>query len=179
MAVAKPLYGTTLTHYAALWQELGGAELQRQHREARARGVVEVDGNAVVKNLVAVGRCDFGWTDSDDFYLAVDDQKPVNMVPVRLPSGATVCIPNSVSIIRGAKHRQQAEQLVDFLLSAEVETRLANSRSRQIPLGPVNDEQLPEAVRQLAELAREGVDLNKLRQAHAECLKWLLSEYVE
>jgi iron(III) transport system substrate-binding protein len=179
MAVAKPLYGTTLTHYAALWHELGGEELQRRHRDARARGVVEVDGNAVVKNLVAVGRCHSGWTDSDDFYLAVDDRKPVAMLPVRIPSGATVCIPNSVSIVRGAKHRQQAERLVDFLLSAEVEIRLANSRSRQIPLGPVDDEQLPETVRRLAGIAREGVDLNELRQAHVECLKWLLSEYVE
>ena len=179
MAVAKPLYGTTLTHYAVLWHELGGEELGRWYRDSRARGVVEVDGNAVVKNLVSGGSCDFGWTDSDDFYLAVDDEKPVAMVPVRTPSGATVCVPNSVAIMRGARHRKRAEQLVDFLLSAEVETRLANSRSRQIPLGPVDEQKLPEAVRVLADAARDGVDLNGLREAHAECLNWLLSEYLE
>jgi len=53
-----------------------------------------------------------------------------------------VLIPNSVALIAGAPHPDAGRKLIDYLLSAEVETRLASSRSAQIPLG-----------RDLAELA--------------------------
>ena len=179
IAVAKPLYGTTLTHYSALWHELGAEPLQAWHRTTRDRGLLEVNGNSVVKDLVAAGQCDFGWTDTDDFFLAVDDQKPVEMVPVQLPSGSTICIPNSVAIIRGSTRQKQAQKLADFLLSEEVETRLANSRSRQIPLGPVDENALPKEVRQLTTAASQGIDLTALQNAHAACLEWLQAEYLQ
>lgn len=177
MAIAKPLYGTTRTHYTALWHVLGGDGLAELHADMRSRGAIEVDGNAVVKNLVAAGRCDLGWTDTDDFFLAKDDKFPVEMMPIRIPDGRTISIPNSVAIISGCRHRTAAERLVDFLLSEEVELRLANSRSRQIPLGPVDDSRLPEDVRSLLEPASEAVNLAELGNAQAECLKWLQSEY--
>ena len=179
VALAKPLFGTTLTQYAALWQGSGSEELQRLHRSQRDRGLLEVNGNSVVKDLVASGRCDFGWTDTDDFFLAADDQKPVDMLPVRTPSGRTICIPNSISIIRGTQRLDAAQRLVDYLLSKEVEIRLARSRSRQIPLGPVDPETLPEEVRRLTEWAADSIDLKLLSDAHAECLKWLQSEYLQ
>ncbi|NQV25416.1 MAG: substrate-binding domain-containing protein [Rhodopirellula sp.] len=179
VAMAKPLFGTTLTQYAALWHELGGDALQRQHRSQRKRGLLEVNGNSVVKDLVASGRCDFGWTDTDDFFLAVDDQQPVEMLPVMTPSGKTICIPNSVAIIKGTKRLAAAQRLVDYLLSAAVETRLANSRSRQIPLGPINEDELPDDVQRLRPWAANGGDLKLLGDAHADCLKWLQTEYLQ
>ncbi|HEX6987297.1 MAG TPA: hypothetical protein VF170_18105, partial [Planctomycetaceae bacterium] len=46
-------------------------------------------------------------------------------------------------IVKGTDRREQAERLVDYLLSREVELRLARSESRQVPLGDVGEE-LPE-----------------------------------
>ena len=54
-AVAKPLFGTTLTHYTVLWHEWGPERLKTWHHELRLRGVREVDGNGAVKDLVAQG----------------------------------------------------------------------------------------------------------------------------
>ncbi|MFP6765525.1 MAG: ABC transporter substrate-binding protein, partial [Planctomycetaceae bacterium] len=70
VAIARPLFGTTQAHYALLWHEWGQQKLQRWHRETRARGLLEVNGNSTVKNLVADGKIDCGWTDTDDFFLA-------------------------------------------------------------------------------------------------------------
>ena len=180
MAVAKPLYGTTLTHYSVFWQMWGGARLQAWHREWRGRGVRELNGNGAVKDAVAAGVCDFGYTDTDDFFAAKDSGKPVEMRPVRVSdeSDATICIPNTVAIIRGTKREAAARKLVDFLLSAETELALARSKSRQIPLGPVPADQVPAEVRELAEWAKAGVDLTQLGPARAECLAWLKGEYL-
>jgi len=177
VAVAQPLYGTTLTHYAVLWQQWGADKLQQWHHESRDQGIVEVKGNSVVKNLVAAGKCALGWTDTDDFFLAVDEGKPVDMRPIRTPNGETICIPNSVAIVKNCRHRKHAEKLVDYLLSENVELRLANSRSRQVPLGDVDESKLPEQVRQLRPFVAEGVDLNGVADAHRECLEWLQAEY--
>ena len=156
VAIAKPLYGTTRVHYAVLWKEWGGDSLKAWHTDTRDRGMLEVNGNSTVKNLVADGKIDCGWTDTDDYFLAVDDGKPVTAVPVRTNSGHPICIPNSVAIVKGTKHRKVAERLVDFLLSEETELTMARSSSRQIPLGPVEKQDLPNEVQQLAEWALMG-----------------------
>jgi iron(III) transport system substrate-binding protein len=177
VAVAQPLYGTTLTHYSVLWLQWGADRLQRWHQSIRDRGIVEVKGNAVVKNLVAAGKCALGWTDTDDFFLAVDEGEPVDMRPIRTPNGETICIPNSVAVVKNCRHRKLAERLVDYLLSEEVELRLANSRSRQVPLGDVDESRLPEEVRWLRPFVAEGVELDGIADAHRACLEWLQAEY--
>jgi iron(III) transport system substrate-binding protein len=178
LALAKPLYGTTLTHYAVLWQRWGREPLIAWHRELRQRGAREMNGNGAVKDAVAAGVCAVGFTDTDDFFAAQDARAPVTMRPIRLDDGATICIPNTVAIVRGTPREADARQLVDFLLSAETELALARSKSRQIPLGPVPADQVPAEVRELAEWAKQGVDLTGLGPARAECLDWLKAEYL-
>lgn len=178
IAIAKPLYGTTLTHYAALWKLWGRDKLMAWHRDWRTGGVHECNGNGSVKDAVAEGACYAGYTDTDDFFVAKDEGKPVAMSPVRLEDGKTIAIPNTVSIIRGTKRIDAARQLVDYLLSAETEIALARSKARQIPLGDVPADQLPAEVRELAGWARDGTDLNALGAARTECLAWLKSEYL-
>jgi iron(III) transport system substrate-binding protein len=177
IAIAKPLYGTTLTHYTLLWHRWGAKKLKGWHNDWRGAGVKELNGNAAVKDAVAEGACSAGFSDTDDFFEAKDDGKPVAMTPVRLDDGKTICIPNTVAIIRGAKHLSEARQLVDFLLSEETELALAASKSRQVPLGPVPAERLPAEVRDLAQFAKEGEDLTSLGVSRAECLAWLKSLY--
>jgi iron(III) transport system substrate-binding protein len=48
----------------------------------------------------------------------------------------TLFIPNTVSLIKGSPHPEAARQLLDYLLSAEVETKLDEGASVQIPLNP-------------------------------------------
>jgi iron(III) transport system substrate-binding protein len=175
-AIARPLYGTTLTHYAVLWNLWGADRLRQWHHDTRAAGLRELNGNAAVKDAVAGGACDFGFTDTDDFFEAKDAGKSVAMLPVRLADGAVICIPNTVAIIRGARHPAQARQLVEYLLSPATELALARSRSRQIPLGPVPDEQLPAEVHELRQWAEKSAPLNDLSRARAECLAWLKAE---
>jgi iron(III) transport system substrate-binding protein len=177
VAIAKPLFGTTLTHYTVLWQEWGEEKLKEWHAATRGRGIREVEGNAATKSCVAEGACDFAFTDTDDFFVAKDAGKPVAMLPVRV-EGKTICIPNSVAIIRGTRNRAAAEKLVDFLLSAETELRLAKSAARQVPLGKIAEERIPKEVRPLVAWAADGEDLRPLLPARQAVIRWLKSEYL-
>jgi iron(III) transport system substrate-binding protein len=213
VAIAKPLFGTTLTHYTVLWHAWGPERLQAWHHELRQRGIREVNGNGPVKDVVAGGTCSIGLTDTDDVFVAIDDNLPVQMVPARvglsgsadepvsareaIPSeamqdfltltyfdqgtgpGKTICIPNTAAIIRGTRHRAAAENLIDFLASAETELALARSKSRQVPLGPIDEESLPDDVRPMKAWADDGIDLRPLLPARRECLAWLKSEYLK
>jgi len=190
-AIAKPLYGTTLTHYSLLWQLWGADRLKKWDADVRRRGLRILAGNARVKDAVAEGVCDVGWTDTDDCFEAIDDHKPVTMLPLMVaepigpavktgdkavPRQFAIVIPNTVSLVRGTKHRTDAERFIDFVLSAETELTLAKSKSRQIPLGPVDSNQLTAEVRKLSDYVSQGYDLRKLEGARRECLAWLKTE---
>ena len=55
--------------------------------------------------------------------------------PDREPGGiGTLFIPNVLAITKGAPHREAAEALADYLLSPEVEAKLAEGPGVQIPL---------------------------------------------
>jgi iron(III) transport system substrate-binding protein len=178
LAIAMPMFGTTLSHYAVLWEQMGAESLQQWHRRLVDGGARFVAGNATVKDLVAGGVCAIGMTDTDDYFLAVDADQPVTMQPIRVPTGETICIPNTVAIITGTRKRSEAEQLVDYLTSPESELRMARSKSRQIPLGTkVSGEEIPADVQPLMEWATESVDLKPLADARSACLAWLSAEF--
>jgi iron(III) transport system substrate-binding protein len=179
MVISKPLYGSTRTQYTLLWKLWGRDRLIAWHRDRLARHLRVVDGNATVKDLVVSGVCDLGWSDTDDFFEARDEGKPVAMLPIQLDNGKTICNPNTVSIIRGTQRLAEAQKLVDFLLSEKCELMLANSKSRQIPLGPVDESRVPDDVKQLQHWAAEGISLGGLDAASTNCLAWLKSEYLQ
>ncbi|MBM4030587.1 MAG: ABC transporter substrate-binding protein [Planctomycetes bacterium] len=187
VAIAKPIFGTTLTHYSVLWQHWGPEKLKAWHKDWRQRGVVEARGNAHVKDLVAEGVCDLGLTDTDDFFVAWDASKPVDMLPFTLDGGQTICIPNTVAIIKGTRRLERAQKLVDYLLSARTEEALAMSSARQVPLGysddqwpishpRVNDTQSGQVLG-LAPHVPLAYPLGSLGPARAACLAWLRTEY--
>ncbi len=180
VAIAKPLYGTTLAHYAVLADVWGMERLKTWHKETRERGLLEVNGNATVKNLVAQGACRAGLTDTDDFFVAKDNGSPVAMLPVRVGERRqTICIPNCVAMIRGGQRTSEARQLIDFLLSAETELKLSQSAARQVPLGAIDSGKLSTEVRELAKWAKEGYDLRPLLSARQACVTWLTAEYLQ
>jgi iron(III) transport system substrate-binding protein len=175
VAIAMPLYGTTLTHYSLLANEMGLDQLKEWHASLHQRGIREARGNGSVKDLVADGACDLGFTDTDDVFVALDAEKPVDMRPIRLPSGQTICIPNCVALIRNGPHPDAAIKLIQYLISEEVELQLANSASRQIPLGSVDASRIPADVQRLAEWANDSVSMDGVPEQQTEVLNWLLS----
>lgn len=179
LAVAQPMFGTTLTQYTLMHAQQGGHDVQQYHRSLKEAGVSFVSGNATVKDLVAEGVCAIGMTDTDDVFQAIDAGATVEMQPIRLTGGETICIPNTVGIIRGTDQRAAAEKLIDYLTSPAAELRLARSKSRQIPLGAVPTKDVPEDVQPLVVWARESVRLkdDSLIDARAECLGWLAEEF--
>ena len=93
-------------------------------------------GNAHVARAVASGQLAWGITDTDDAIGQLEQGQPVTIVyPDQQPDGlGTLFIPNSVAIIKGCPHPDAARQLVDFLVSPEVELELASGQSAQIAL---------------------------------------------
>ena len=181
-AIAKPLYGTTLSQFTTMWTMWGPEKTKRWHTDVRAAGVQIANGNAAVRDLVANGTAGAGWTDTDDFFDAKDAGFPVAATPVVLEGGATICIPNTVAIMKDAKRGDLARMLADYLLSARTELALAKSKARQIPLGPLTPQQtanLPEEVRELIPAAAKGVAQKGMLKARNECLEWLKMEYLK
>jgi iron(III) transport system substrate-binding protein len=143
VAMADPRFGSTSFHVAALYALAGNEKMDDFFRRLKANGVRIVDGNSVVRDLVARGEVKVGLTDTDDVNVAIEDGQPVGMIlPDRDGLGVPV-MPNMVSMIANAPHPEEARKLIDYLLSAEVERQLAQSEAVQIPLhtgvpGPKN-----------------------------------------
>lgn len=133
-SVALPFFGTTLTHMAVLHQQWGPDRLRAWLEAVRVNGVAIAPGNGPVRDLVAQGEVAFGLTDTDDAHGAMLDGKPVAVVVPDAGYGP-VLIPNTVALIADCPHPDAGQKLIDYLLSADVEQRLAASRSAQIPLG--------------------------------------------
>jgi iron(III) transport system substrate-binding protein len=143
VAMADPRFGSTSFHVAALYATAGDEKMDDFFRRLKANDVRVVDGNSVVRDLVARGDVKVGLTDTDDVNVAIEDGQPIAMV---LPDGAGLGVPvmpNMVSLIANAPHPDEGRQLIDYLLSADVERQLAQSEAVQIPLhagvqGPKN-----------------------------------------
>jgi len=134
--IAKPLFGTTATHAACLFAYWGEHEAKDFFRKVKANQVSIESGNKQVALKVASGALAFGLTDTDDAIVEKENGKPVAIIyPDQGPDGiGTLFIPNTLAIVRGGPNADNARRLVDYLLSAEVEAKLAAGRSAQIPL---------------------------------------------
>ena len=132
---AKPLFGTTATHAAVLFAELGEEKAKAYFRQLSENARM-LPGNKQVAQAVSSGQIAFGLTDTDDAIVEIEQGRPVVIVYPDQGEGqlGTLFIPNTLAIIRGGPHPEAARKLVDYLLSAEVEQALAEGPSAQIPL---------------------------------------------
>src|SRR5213079_1705694 len=112
-----------------LYAELGDQRADDFFRKLKVNDVHVVAANSVVLDLVARGEVKVGLTDTDDVNVALEDKQPVAMVfPDRDGMGVPV-MPNMVSLIAGAPHPDEGKRLIDYLLSPEVEGKLAVSEA--------------------------------------------------
>jgi len=134
VAIADPRFGSTSFHVAALYAVAGDEKMDDFFRRLKANDVRIVDGNSVVRDMVARGEVKVGLTDTDDVNVAIEDHQPIAMVlPDKNGLGVPV-MPNMVSLIAGAPHADEGKRLIDYLLSPDVERQLAQSEAVQIPL---------------------------------------------
>lgn len=151
IAMARPQFGTTRGHMGAL-VALWGAEAAAEWLERlNDNGVRLVDGNAEVVRAVAQGEAMVGLTDTDDVWSGQRNGWPVDLKYARheLPVGALgvetsgsaetggiMLIPNTAARVKGGPNPENAERLIRYLLSEEVERALAESDSHNIPVRP-------------------------------------------
>jgi iron(III) transport system substrate-binding protein len=133
--IAKPLFGTTATHAAVLFARWG--EERAKQFFQKVHGNVDVlSGNKQVAMAVGRGQLAFGITDTDDAIIEIEKGLPVTIVYPDQGEGemGTLFIPNTLCIIRGAPNPENARRLLDYLLTPDVEVRLARGASAQFPL---------------------------------------------
>ena len=136
VAIADPRFGSTSFHVAALYVSLGDEKADDFFQRLKANGVRIVAGNSVVRDMVVKGEVKLGLTDTDDVNVALEAGAPIAMVMPDKDGIGVPMMPNMVSMIAGAPHPQEARQLIDYLLSHDVEAMLAKSAAVQIPLRP-------------------------------------------
>ncbi len=176
-AIADPHFGTTGTHFAALVSTWSSDPFRHWLQRLRDNEVAVLPGNAQVKDKVARGKYVWGLTDTDDANGAILDGKPVRMVfPDQGEHGrGTLLIPNTVALVKGGPNPEHGKKLIDFLLSAQVEAKLAAGRGAQIPLrtgvkGPQN-------IPPLSDLQLMDVDYRLVARQFEETLEAFEAEW--
>ncbi|MEQ8765332.1 MAG: extracellular solute-binding protein [Planctomycetota bacterium] len=160
-AVAMPLAGTTRSHFTALFHVLGEEAAREWLNGIVQNGVQTPSGNAQLARDVADGKITYGFTDTDDFQVQLDKGKPVKRVFPDQGEGqpGTMIIPNTVAMIQGAPHPENAKKLIDYILRRQTEEALAKGRSAQIPVR--DDVPRPEYVIKLGDIRPMKVDWAK------------------
>jgi iron(III) transport system substrate-binding protein len=177
VAMARPQFGTTATQAACLFQVLGTDEAKRFYHGLKANDVQVAPGNKQVADWVSDGRVAVGLTDTDDALEAIKDNPNVAMIFPDRDGLGTLFIPNTLAIIRGSPNPDGARKLVDYLLSAEVEAKLAEGGSHQIPLNPEVKATLPPQMETPRTIKPMAVDFAKAADLWDEVQKFVASEF--
>ena len=147
IVMARPRFGTTRGHMAALVAMWGEDRTTDWMQKLRDNNVRLLDGNASVVRAVARGEADVGLTDTDDVWGGQRNGWPVDLMYIRHDApgadsseyavlAGPFLIPNAVSRVAGGPNPDNAAKLIEFLLSKRVERMLAESESRNIPTYP-------------------------------------------
>ena len=172
-AIANPLFGTTTAHIAALFTLWGDVSTKTFLDAMRRNGVRISSSNGDSADQVASGDSDFALVDSDDVQSRRAQGRAVEGVYPDQEEGGLGCfiVPNAVLLIQGAPHPQNARKLIDYLLSAETEKKLAFSEAAQIPLHP--GVETPAGVPRLESLKVMKVDYAAVAAKMLEIQPWL------
>jgi iron(III) transport system substrate-binding protein len=170
VAIANPLFGTTTVHMAALFGAWGDQEGRAFMASLRQNDVRVASSNGEVKRLVVRGEVAFGLVDTDDAFEARESGAHVTTVYPDQDGMGTLLMPTSLVLMRGAPHADSGRRLIDCLLGADVERRLAE-HGAHIPLRagvPV-----PEGVRPATDIRAMQVDYSDLAARMREMEPWL------
>lgn len=151
VGLARPQFGTTRTHMAALLTEFGEEKFEAFLHALKANGARIYDGNSMVVQAIAQGEISAGLTDSDDVEAGKIEKWPVDSrggtadLGASLPGqsdGAVLIMPHLLAFIAhpggtdgGAN--LGADAFAEFLLSDDVQRLFVSSgaaiRGRIVP----------------------------------------------
>jgi iron(III) transport system substrate-binding protein len=179
IGIAKPLFGTTATHAACLFAAWGEEHAKKFFRDLKANEVQVLSGNKQVATAVGSGQIAIGLTDTDDAMGEIEAGSLVVIVyPDREPGQlGTLFIPNTLATIKGAPHPEAARRLADLILSPEVEERLAEGQSAQIPL--LKSTRKPARVETPATVRPMAVDFQAAAKAWDVAAAFLTAEFAD
>jgi iron(III) transport system substrate-binding protein len=177
-AMADPRFGTTRTHVAALFAQLGPAKARQFLQSLLDNEIRIVDGNAMVKNLVAratpgASPILVGLTDTDDVLAGQAEGEAVAMIYPDQDSIGTLSIPSTVCLIRGAPHGEEAKKLVDYLVGSRVESELTAPGSGYYPVRTANAAAEPDA----SGIHKFDVSFSEIYQQLAPSSEWTLEHF--
>jgi len=134
--IANPLFGSTTAQISAMFIKLGDKKAKLFLNGLKQNGVKISTSNGESADFIAKKRYLFSLVDSDDAVSRIRAGKDIKMIYPDQEEGGLGCfvIPNVVMLIKGAKHENNAKKLIDYLLSSEVEAKLALADCAQIPL---------------------------------------------
>lgn len=178
IGLAKPLFGTTASHVACLFARLGPDDARALLQSFKANNARVVAGNKTLAEMVGAGQLAFGLTDTDDALLEQDAGRPITIVYPDSDAGemGTLLLPNTLALIKGCPHPAAGHALINYLLSAEVEARLAVGPSGQIPLHSAATQ--PSRAGTLQNLRRMEVDFAEAAQAFETASEYIQSEFL-
>lgn len=130
VGIARPTAGTTGGHVAALYVLWGDDKAAKFFRALRDNDVKLLGGNSVVAQQVGGGNLLVGLTDNDDCAAAIDAGGQLTRVLPDQEEGGigTLLVPTTIGLVSGARHTDAGKQLIDFLLSADVEGKLIDQK---------------------------------------------------
>ncbi len=171
IAIARPTAGTTGGHVAALYVLWGDEQARKYFHELRANGVKLLGGNSIVAQAVADGSISAGLTDNDDVAAVRANGGEIEQVLPDQPAFGTLMVPTTVGLVAGATHSDAARQLIDYLLSQEVERKMLELKFvgwsvRDVAAGKVNamDVDFAQVARTMPRAVREATAILEGRE---------------
>jgi len=102
--------------------------------------------------------------------------KPVGMIYPDQNAMGTLVIPNTAALINNCPHPENGRKLIDYLLSAEVESKLAFSASAQMPVR--SDIAKPDNIPSVNSVKVMNADVEKIAERMEDVSKWLMQVFL-
>lgn len=187
--IAKPLFGTTATHAACLFNAWGEERAKKFFTGVKKNCRI-LSGNKRVAQEVARGSLAFGLTDTDDAMIEKENGQPVEIIypdqprtSGEAPEGddamGTLFIPNTIAMIEGSPNPEAGHAMAEFLLTSLVECRLVIGPSAQIPLSreSQSDNACRCRVKTPDEVKPMAVDWDTAADGWDDASRWLAEEF--
>src|SRR6266851_5382482 len=123
-----------------------------------------------VKRLVATNEVAFGLADTDDALEAVKEGAPVEVVYPDQEGIGTLVMPTTALLLKNGPHPETGRKLVDYLLTPEVERRMADSAGH-VPLR--SDAPVPQGVKRVSNIKAMQVDYARVATEMERIQPWL------
>lgn len=174
VAIGRAWLGTMATHHAALFLLLGDDAAKKYSRDLKDNDIQMLIGNTAVRDAVSAGEFPVGIIDTSDAQEAISDGKPVKVLYPDQGGDeiGVMLIPNTISLIKGGPNQVNGKKFIDYMLSKEMESTLAYSRSSQIPLREGVDK--PDHVPDVDALKLMPADFNEVALKMNESNQYLL-----